>query len=285
MARVSFAGLKRLGIALAWIVLFAVIGGGIIAGVASVLPNWGGPTWFVARTGVYELLGFGTATLVVGRLLSKHSWDAMGWRRPGLGRHLARGVGLGALMAAIAVGLAALLDGARVSMSAEWGQVPSVVLPLTFGLVCAALAEELAFRGYPLRRLAQAVGPAPAILVFAMLFGLAHSKNPSATSFSTLNVGLAAVWLSVAFFSAGGMALAWGLHFGWNAGLALFFDAPVSGYAFHVPVVEYAPGPHTWVDGGAFGPEGGIVATLVIIAGTAALIWPRLKRPMEPLAA
>ncbi len=285
MARVSFAAVKRVAIALGWILLFFVLGGGITIGVSNLVPGWGGLEWFVARNGAYELLGFGTATLVVGRLLSKHSWDAMGWRAPGLSRHLLRGVGLGAGMATIAVGLAALLDRAGVRLTGDWGRVPGVVLPLAFGLVCAALAEELAFRGYPLRRLADAVGPAPAIAVFAMLFALAHSWNPSASLFSTLNVGLAAVWLSVAFFSSGGMALAWGLHFGWNAGLAILFDAPVSGYGFQVPGVEYAPGPRPWVDGGAFGPEGGLVATLVVLAGTAALIGPRLKRPREWLVA
>jgi hypothetical protein len=52
-----------------------------------------------------------------------------------------------------------------------------------------------------------------------------------------------------------------------------------------VPAVEYAPGLHRWVDGGAFGPEGGLVATLVMIAGTLAIVWPRLKQPRAWLAA
>ena len=122
------------------------------------------------------------------------------------------------------------------------------------------------------------------LLILALLFGIAHARNPSATVFSTVNVALAAVWLSFAFFSAGGMALAWGLHFGWNAGLAILFDAPVSGYAFQVPVVEYTPGWHAWVDGGPFGPEGGIVTTIVLIAGTLAVIGARVKQPRTWLA-
>jgi len=93
------------------------------------------------------------------------------------------------------------------------------------------------------------------------------------------------VWLSFAFFSSGGMGLAWGLHFGWNAGLALLFDAPVSGHAFHLPAVEYAPGARFWVGGGAFGPEGGLVATIAIVAGTLAVLGPRVRRPREWLVA
>jgi hypothetical protein len=80
------------------------------------------------------------------------------------------------------------------------------------------------------------------------------------------------------------MALAWGLHFGWNAGLALAFDAPVSGYVFRVPAIEYEPGAHAWVDGGTFGPEGGIVGTIVLIAGILAVIGRRVKQPRTWLA-
>jgi hypothetical protein len=80
------------------------------------------------------------------------------------------------------------------------------------------------------------------------------------------------------------MLFAWGAHFGWNAALAIAFDAPVSGHKFEVPMVEYTPGGHAWVDGGPFGPEGGIVTTIVLIAGTLAVIGNRVKQPRTWLA-
>ena len=266
MARVSFAAVKRVGIALGWIVLFATIAIAVTIGISEVVPGWGGGEWFVARTGLFEVIGFGLATVVVGRWLNKYSWPDIGWRKPAFPKVFV-GAGLGALMAAVAIGLAVVLDGARVHFTGDWSLWPRVALPLILGLIFAALGEELGFRGYPLRRLANAIGVLPAMLVLALLFGLAHARNPSATVFSTVNVALAAIWLSFAFFSSGGMPLAWGAHFGWNAGLAILFDAPVSGYAFQVPVVEYTPGSRAWVDGGAFGPEGGIVATVALSVG------------------
>jgi len=286
MARVSLADVKRVGIALAWILLYAAIGLGITIGIAELVPGWGGPTWYLFRNGAYEVIGFVVATVVVGRLLNRYSWDRMGWHAQpgGLMPRLLRGIGLGGLMAMLAIGLAFVIDRATMRYTGDWSLWPRVVLPLAVGLLLAALGEELMFRGYPLRRLADALGPLPAMLILAVLFGLAHAKNDHATFFSTVNVALAAIWLSFAFFSAGGMALAWGLHFGWNAGLAILFDAPVSGLAFRVPVVEYTPGRHAWVDGGAFGPEGGIVTTLVLIAGTLAVIGARWKQPRTWLA-
>ena len=271
MARVSFAGLKRVGIALGWVVLFIAIGIGGTIGMAELVPGWGGQPWSIARTGSYEVIGFGLATWIVGRLLNKYSWDRMGWHRTAWPQ-LGRGVLLGALMAALAIGLAVVLDGARVHMTGDWNVWPRVALPLIIGLIFAALGEELGFRGYPLRRLGDTLGVLPAMLLLAILFGLLHAKNPNATVFSAVNVALAAIWLSLAFFSSGGMPLAWGAHFGWNACLAILFDAPVSGYVFHVPVVEYTPGSHAWVDGGAFGPEGGIVATIALVAGSLYLL-------------
>ena len=286
MARVSFADVQRVGIALAWILLYAAMGLGIMIGIAELVPGWGGGRWYVFRTGAFAVIGFLVATIVVGKLLNKYSWDRMGWHtRPGgLMSRLLRGVGLGALMAMLAIGLAFVIDRATVRITGDWSVWPRVVVPLALGLVLAALGEELMFRGYPLRRLADAIGARAAMVTLALLFGIAHAKNPNATVFSTVNVALAAIWLSFAFFSAGGMALAWGLHFGWNAGLAILFDAPVSGFAFHVPAVEYAPGSHSWVDGGAFGPEGGIVTTIVLIAGTLAVIGARWKQPRTWLA-
>jgi membrane protease YdiL (CAAX protease family) len=291
VARVSLRELvtraKRLGIALAWIVAFAVVAIG-----ASVVLNTFNPVtatspWWLAANSGGQAIAFLTATWLVGSRLNKHSWDQMGWHTgggEGLRGRIARGVARGALMAALAIGLSFIASGARVQLTGDWGRWLALAPPLAVGLVLAALTEELGFRGYPLRRLAEAVGPWAAMIVLVVPFGLLHLKNPHATFFSTVNVMLAGVWLSFAFFSHGGMGYAWGLHFGWNAGLALAFDAPVSGYEFHVPAVEYTPGHRAWVDGGAFGPEGGIVATIVLIAGTLALIGSRFTQPRTWLA-
>jgi hypothetical protein len=273
MARVSFAGVKRFFIAIGWVVLFIAIGVGVTIGLSELVPGWGGQEWFVARTGVYEVIGFGLSTWLVGRVLKKYSWGELGWHRPALFPWL-HGLALGAVMAAAAIGVAVVL-GARVQFTGDWSLWPRVGLPLIIGLIFAALGEEFGFRGFPLRRLSDGLGVVPAMLLLAILFGLGHAKNPNATLFSTINVALAAIWLSFAFFSSGGMQLAWGAHFGWNAGLAILFDAPVSGFRFQVPVVEYFPGSHAWIDGGAFGPEGGVVSTIALVLGT---LW-LLTRP------
>ena len=281
MARAAFWGRARaVGAAVLWIALF----GGV--GVAATLllaaaAGWVGVSavWEMAAGSIATVLGFGLATWLVGYRLNRRSWAAMGWGAPGrLGARLTAGVALGGVMAAAAVVLAVLLGGATLGPDAGAGFVAAAA-PLALGLVAAALAEELVFRGYPLRRLADAVGPLVATALLGVGFGVAHLGNPNVTPLGAVNIGIAAVWLAAAFFSAGGMPLAWGLHFGWNAGLGLGFEAPVSGLAFDLPLVDYASGRHAWIDGGAFGPEGGLVGTLLFAAGTAALLVARRRRP------
>src|SRR3990170_666960 len=108
--------MKRVAIALGWVVLFFALGFGITIALAVLLPGWGGAPWQLARNVLYQLIGFGAATVIVGRLLNKHSWDQMGWHTDGgLTPRVLRGAGLGAAAAVVAIGLAFLADAAPVS--------------------------------------------------------------------------------------------------------------------------------------------------------------------------
>ena len=288
-ARLWLEGVRPLGVALVWIALYAVVSGGIGLGLTQAcwfaadrsgvaLPDLSSP-WFLAVLAPCWVAGFGVATWLVGARLAKHSWAELGWRAEGGAlRAMVRGCALGALAAALAVALAIGVGGARLRFAHHWYAYFAVAAPVALGLLAAALVEELAFRGFPLSRLGRALGAGRATIVLAVVFGVAHVMNPNASVFGIVNVALAGVWLSVAFFSPGGIVLGWGLHFGWNFGLALL-GAPVSGMRLGPPQAAYHPGSHPWFDGGAFGPEGGLVGTIAIAAGLAALVGSRLRRP------
>jgi membrane protease YdiL (CAAX protease family) len=134
-------------------------------------------------------------------------------------------------------------------------------------LAVAALVEEVAFRGFPFRRLIAAIGPVKATIAMSILFGLLHALNPEATFVSVLVTMLAGVFLSLAWLRTHGLWLPWGLHFAWNASMGVLFGLPVSGLTRFSTVVETrAIGP-VWVTGGSYGPEGGLVSALAILIG------------------
>jgi membrane protease YdiL (CAAX protease family) len=131
-------------------------------------------------------------------------------------------------------------------------------------LAVAALAEEIAFRGYAFQRLIDAVGPTLATLGMSVLFALMHLLNTNATAASTLVTILAGWLFSVAYLRTRALWLPWGLHFAWNASMGILFGLPVSGLTVFNPVITTnAVGP-VWLTGGGYGPEGSAIAVLVL---------------------
>ena len=200
------------------------------------------------------------------------TWRGMGW--PGAragGAGLLRGTALGCGVAATAVAIAVAVGGARIEVAgASLPAYAQAAGTLLVGLSVAALAEELLFRGFPLARLAEAFGKIGASVVLAAVFAAAHLRNPDLSALGLVNIALASLVLSAAFFTPGGLPMAWGVHWGWNGGLAAGADAPVSGLTFDMPALEFHTGHAAWVTGGAFGPEGGIAASIALAL---ALIW------------
>ncbi len=248
-------------VALGALPAYAAVGQGLIDRPAASVAL---PAWVVA-----------VGLLVNGQLVRRRltTWGDLGWRGPRRdARAFGAGTALGAGMAAGAVLLAVALGSAAIVTTGEpvTALVP-VALRLAVFLGLAALVEELLFRGYPLARLARAIGRTPASLAFASVFAAVHLGNPEVSAFGLVNIGLASLVLSAAFFTPGGLPLAWGVHFGWNAGLAIGADAPVSGLTFRLPVLDFLTGGPAWVTGGAFGPEGGLVATVVMLIALAVL--------------
>ncbi len=216
----------------------------------------------------------------------RHSWRMLGWRgaKPGV-RSFVRGTGLGFVMAGAALAIAVAAGTARIEVTGgSVAQYVATVIQIGGILGIAALAEELVFRGYPLARLTQAFGRVGASVALAVPFVLLHSWNPNVSNLGLANIGLASLVLSAAFFTPGGLPMAWGVHFGWNGGLSLGADAPVSGLDFGIPVLDFVSGGPTWLTGGPFGPEGGLVATLVMGGALIVLIRQVVRGDRTPPA-
>jgi membrane protease YdiL (CAAX protease family) len=119
----------------------------------------------------------------------------------------------------------------------------------------------------PLVVLDRAMGRGAAVGITALAFALTHAGNPSVTTLSIGNICIAGLLIGVLFFAPGGIWTATGMHLGWNWALAAM-DAPVSGLALNIPFINYDPGTPVWLTGGSFGPEGGVLATLVLGGAT-----------------
>lgn len=141
--------------------------------------------------------------------------------------------------------------------------------------------EELLFRGYCFQTLIEGTNRYIAIIIFSTFFGLAHLGNPNVTLFGLVNTVLAGVWLSVAYLKTRTLWFPTALHAGWNFFQGYVYSFPVSGNTFgqrSLFVLEQT-GPE-WVTGGDYGPEAGVLATVVLLVATVFIV----KAPSIQLA-
>ncbi len=228
------------------------------------------------------VLSLCAATFIMTRFVNKKPFGAVGLSlHSSTFRELGTGLMLGlVMMSSIYVvemlcGYVALSWRGLPVWSAVWVICSSLAL---FGI--SALGEEIAFRGYFFQTLIQGITFLPATLLLAVVFAAAHARNPGVTAFSLVNIALAGVWFSVAYMKTRSLWLPFGLHWSWNFAQTTVFGFPTSGGDFPSQRVFDAvqAGPD-WITGGTFGPEGGALATIALIAGT----WVILKS--ESLAA
>ncbi len=199
------------------------------------------------------------------------------------------GFGIAALMMTVVVALQALGGGTRMMLNPLFWKTVDGARSLDFiglgmiaqdfvlALILFALAaafEELLFRGYPFQTLLRGGVPALVpIILLSVFFGVVHLGNPSSTTFSTVNTILAGIWLSVAYLKTRSLWFPTALHLGWNWMMGTFFGLPVSGLKFvpHPVLLATSEAP-LWLTGGAYGCEGGLAATLVLVV-TTVVIW------------
>jgi membrane protease YdiL (CAAX protease family) len=159
-----------------------------------------------------------------------------------------------------------LFGNARVESSGSMSVLPTIGATFLV-LAVAALSEELVFRGYPFQVFLKSLGPWGAMLLISLIFGLLHAPNPGATLLSILNTILAGIFLCRAYLKTRSLWLPYGIHVGWNAGLALVLGYPVSGIDTPSILKTSVSGPD-WILGGGYGPEGGVLGTVIFLAAT-----------------
>jgi membrane protease YdiL (CAAX protease family) len=200
----------------------------------------------------------------------------LGWS-PASGRNLLLGLASG-IAAAVAILLGPLLAGAAELVKAPEGQAqwPAIVMLLVI-LVFGGIGEELLFHGYGFQVLLGALGPFATILPVSVLFALAHGGNLNVSTLGLINTGLWGVVLGYAFWRSGDLWLPIGLHVGWNWMLPLF-GTNLSGFTMNVTgyVMRWKVGP-LW-SGGDYGPEGGLMTSVVVVL---LFIWLASKAPVR----
>lgn len=204
-------------------------------------------------------------------------WHFRGVSLTGLGRSLAirkkdllSGISLAIVLYAVGFGVS-LLAGA-IEIAGVVFNPSSLLISFVFFLL-VAITEEFALRGFVLERMLQGgVNKFWALFLSATLFSLVHIANPNFDFLSFINILLAGILLGSSYIYTRNLCFPIALHWFWN-----WIQGPVLGY--EVSGNKFCDGLLTLylpeanlINGGAFGFEGSILCTVLMVAGTTVIL-------------
>jgi len=219
--------------------------------------------------------------------------EGLPWRVLGLSFHTGwcRDLLLGSAIGAVSLAIAAFIAFAAGRLSFEFSErqilfaVGRALVGTAVLFIVAALAEEAAFRGYPLQTMIRAHLIVFGILITSVLpFAAAHLQNPSFTVLSFTNTALAGLLFAVAYLRTRSLWFPLGVHWAWNFTQGSIFGGPVSGVTItsHPLLHSFDKGP-AWVTGGSYGLEGGVCCTVALVITTLFIWRTRLLRATPEL--
>jgi hypothetical protein len=265
----------------AWrLLLFLVVVAAVANPLVLLLDQSGDPLLEGSLENACVAAGFLAALAVAARYSERRPLRDFGLPRGGAGAlRVAAGFLLGVAPVGVIV-LACHLAGWLSLRETAWTSLPSTAFPLALAgqilrYSAGSLFEEIMSRSYLLRmgaELAHAAGAGRrrAVLMAwcatSFLFGGLHLANPEASLQSALNLSLLGLLFGLPMILTGDLSLSIGLHAGWNVAQNCLFGLPNSGKPSVAAILALdVEGPSLWT-GGTFGPEGGLLATIVVAA-------------------
>lgn len=211
------------------------------------------------------------------RLLEKRKAVTMGFSKKKAGRKYLAGIGIGIVTYGVTYGIC-LISGS-VSFVSESSANFTWVYAVLFlaGFAVQGLAEEVICRGYLLVSLARNHSVWVSIITSAAFFSLLHTSNNAMSFLSYINLLLFGIVMGLLFVRYESIWLVAAFHSAWNFIQGNIFGVSVSGTGNLPSLFTNRYNGQTLINGGAFGTEGGLAVTLVLLV-TAFVVWKSLEK-------
>jgi membrane protease YdiL (CAAX protease family) len=203
--------------------------------------------------------------IIIWKFIIKRSLSEMGLK-PVLkhSKELLVGLALGAASMTV-VFLSLILSGSSevVSWKPHFSSEQLVYLVL---YIFVGFAEEIFSRGYMMSVMRQTKSISLIIFVPSIIFALLHSMNTGVGIIPYINLALVGVLFAVMYLRSGNLWMCIGYHITWNYFQGYVYGFKVSGQAADGIITTTAK-KFSLLNGSAFGPEGGIFVTIIILVG------------------
>ncbi len=224
-------------------------------------------------------------TMLFCKLIQNRKMRTLGFKKPGMWKEYGIGLVVGFVMMAVIVLVGVITGSMTLSFNPEaaTGAGIGMLVLLFVGFVFQGMSEEVLCRGYFLVSLARKKGNMwMAVIVNAIAFAALHLLNAGIAPLAFVNLVLFGIFASVYFIKRGNI---WGIaaiHSIWNFAQGNIFGVLVSGNDFGTTIFKSEINESmTLINGGAFGLEGGILVTIVMVVGTIVMLMTKQKDVAE----
>ena len=238
--------------------------------ILSSLPEW---ITIVSLFSTYALI---VTVIVYCRCFEKRSLSSMGLGKRRAVSEYFFGILIGAIMFLAVAGLGYYIG------AFNYGGFTKVSLPIILiyfiGFVIQGMSEEILIHGYYMTSVCRTASPLYALLSSSLMFALLHWSNSGMNIISFINLFLFGTVMGIYVLRRGNIWGVCAIHSVWNFMQGNVFGLSVSGMSKMSSVFSFSSkeGVDT-ITGGAFGPEGGLLVTLVLFLALGAVFIIKTK--------
>jgi uncharacterized protein len=138
--------------------------------------------------------------------------------------------------------------------------------------LCVGLFEEFLFRGYAQFTLATGIGFWLAATALSAAFGAIHIRNSGEDLIGALSVFMIGMFFCLTLRRTGNLWFAVGLHAAFDWGETFLFSVPNSGLVAPGHLLNSSVHGPVWLTGGTVGPEGSVMAFVVVGIASAVFV-------------
>ncbi len=209
-------------------------------------------------------------TILFCKLFQGRKSASLGFRRSGAFAEYAAGLGIGILLFGLAYGICLATGSVSVTLG-RFSVLPWLLFLL--GFLIQGMSEEVLCRGYFLPSFARRHSLVWAIVANSLLFSLLHGLNNGVGILAFLNIFLFGVLTSLYMLRRGNIWGVCAIHSVWNFVQGNVFGVSVSGIQAGPSLLATSLSPEKkLLNGGAFGLEGGLAVTAVLLAAILILL-------------
>lgn len=242
------------------------------AEILNILPEW------VTASFLFTTVATIVTVFVYCRAIERRKLNTLGFRKKGFFAEYLSGFIIGAIMLSCSL-LICTLTGAMQFNGVVANMAIGMISVFLIGYIIQGASEEILLRGYFLVSFSRKNSLAAGIIINSLIFSALHLMNAGITILSVVNLFLFGIFASVYFLKRGNI---WGicaLHSSWNFVQGNLFGIEVSGMSttssvFSVSSVEG----YELINGGAFGLEGGLAVTVVLVLATVIMLFTKTKK-------